>query len=128
MPGLPLPPHFDPERVSEVWPVRYEDRAAEAERWVAEHDLRPAREDILSVCLVCVDVQNTFCLPEFELYVRGRSGTGIAMLHNDRHGVACRVIGCIADEQRVRAQFPGQLGTVEIALFTLLTRHPVHLR
>ena len=76
MTGLPLPPHFDPERVSEVWPVRYEDRAAEAERWIAEHDLRPAREDALSVCLVCVDVQNTFCLPEFELYVRGRSGTG----------------------------------------------------
>ncbi len=76
MPGLPLPPHFDPERVSEVWPVPYEERAADAERWGAEHDLRPAREDAFSVCLVCVDVQNTFCLPNFELYVRGRSGTG----------------------------------------------------
>jgi nicotinamidase-related amidase len=76
MPGLPLPPHFDPERVSEVWPVPYEDRAVEAERWAAEHGVRPAREDVFSVCLVCVDVQNTFCLPEFELYVRGRSGTG----------------------------------------------------
>ena len=76
MPGLPLPPHYDPERVSEVWPVRYEDRAAEAEAWAAEHDVRPARQDTVSVCLVCVDVQNTFCLPDFELYVRGRSGTG----------------------------------------------------
>jgi nicotinamidase-related amidase len=76
MPGLPLPPHFDPERVSEVWPVPYEERATDAERWVAEHDLRPAREDAFSVCLVCVDVQNTFCLPNFELYVRGRTGTG----------------------------------------------------
>jgi nicotinamidase-related amidase len=26
--------------------------------------------------LVAVDVQNTFCIPEFELYVAGRSGTG----------------------------------------------------
>jgi nicotinamidase-related amidase len=76
MPSLSLPPHFDPKRVSEVWPVRYEDRAADAERWVAEHGLRPAREDAVTVCLVCVDVQNTFCLPEFELYVRGRTGTG----------------------------------------------------
>lgn len=76
MPGLPLPPHFDPGRVSEVWPVPYEERAAGAERWVAEYDLRPAREDAVSVCLVCVDVQNTFCLPNFELYVRGRTGTG----------------------------------------------------
>ena len=76
MPGLPLPPHFDPGRVSEVWPVPYEERADDAERWVAEHDVRPAREDAVSVCLVCVDVQNTFCLPNFELYVRGRTGTG----------------------------------------------------
>jgi nicotinamidase-related amidase len=76
MPNLPLPPHFDPERVSEIWPVPYEDRAVEAERWAAEHDVRPSREDTFSVCLVCVDVQNTFCLPDFELYVRGRSGTG----------------------------------------------------
>ncbi len=76
MPGLPLPPHFEPERVSEVWPVPYEERAIDAERWVGEHDVRPAREDAFSVCLVCVDVQNTFCLPNFELYVRGRSGTG----------------------------------------------------
>jgi nicotinamidase-related amidase len=76
MPGLPLPPHFEPGRVSEVWPVPYEERAIDAERWVGEHDLRPARGDAFSVCLVCVDVQNTFCLPNFELYVRGRSGTG----------------------------------------------------
>ena len=32
---------------------------------------RPVR-----VALVAVDVQNTFCLPEFEFYVGGRSGTG----------------------------------------------------
>ena len=28
------------------------------------------------VCLVAVDVQNTFCVPGFELFVGGRSGTG----------------------------------------------------
>jgi nicotinamidase-related amidase len=76
MPGLPLPAHYHPDRVSEVWPVPYEDMAAAADAWAAEHDLRPAREDAVSVCLVCVDVQNTFCLPGFELYVQGRSGTG----------------------------------------------------
>jgi nicotinamidase-related amidase len=28
------------------------------------------------LCLVLVDVQNTFCIPDYELFVGGRSGTG----------------------------------------------------
>jgi nicotinamidase-related amidase len=76
VPGLPLPSHYRPESVSEVWPVPYETAAVEAERWAAEHHIGPAREDDPSVCLVCVDVQNTFCLPGYELFVRGRSGNG----------------------------------------------------
>jgi nicotinamidase-related amidase len=73
---LPLPPHFDAGRVGEVWRVPYEDRAREARAWAREHDLTPAAEDPFRVCLVAVDVQNTFCLPDFELFVAGRSGTG----------------------------------------------------
>jgi nicotinamidase-related amidase len=73
---LPLPPHWDPGRVGEVWRVPYSERAAGAERWAQEHALRPAAEDDLRVCLVAVDVQNTFCTPGFELFVGGRSGTG----------------------------------------------------
>jgi nicotinamidase-related amidase len=73
---LPVPPHFDPGRVSEVWRVPYEERAREARAWAAEHGIRPAVEDGFRICLVAVDVQNTFCIPEFELFVAGRSGTG----------------------------------------------------
>jgi nicotinamidase-related amidase len=72
---LPLPPHFDAETVGDVWRVPYEDRAREAEAWSDEHGLRPAAEDALRICLVAVDVQNTFCIPGFELFVAGRSGT-----------------------------------------------------
>jgi nicotinamidase-related amidase len=72
---LPLPPHYDPETVGEVWRVPYEERAHEAERWTAEHGLAPASEDATRICLVAVDVQNTFCIPGFELFVGGRSGT-----------------------------------------------------
>jgi nicotinamidase-related amidase len=68
---LPLPPHFAPERVPEVWRVPYEERAAGAERWAREHDLRPASEDERRVCLLVVDCQNTFCTPGFELFVPG---------------------------------------------------------
>ena len=52
----------------------YEDRARDAEAWASEHQLRPAVEDSPRVCLVVVDVQNTFCVPGFELFVAGRSG------------------------------------------------------
>ena len=73
---LPLPAHFDPSRVGAVWRVPYEDRAREAPAWARHHDIAPAAEDTFRICLLAVDVQNTFCIPEFELFVAGRSGTG----------------------------------------------------
>jgi nicotinamidase-related amidase len=73
---LPIPSHFDLERVGEIWRVPYEERAQEAEAWSREHALRSASEDAPRICLVAVDVQNTFCIPGFELFVAGRSGTG----------------------------------------------------
>jgi nicotinamidase-related amidase len=73
---LPLPAHFDPSRVGEVWRVPYEDRAREAPAWANEHGLGAAAEDAFRLCLLAVDVQNTFCIPDFELFVAGRSGTG----------------------------------------------------
>jgi nicotinamidase-related amidase len=36
----------------------------------------PAAEDSFCLCLLAVDIQNTFCIPDFELFVAGRSGTG----------------------------------------------------
>jgi nicotinamidase-related amidase len=73
---LSLPAHFDNDRVGEVWRVRYEDRARDARAWAEEHGLQPAADDAFRVCLLAVDVQNTFCIPDFELFVAGRSGTG----------------------------------------------------
>ena len=73
---LPLPAHFDPDRVGEVWRVDYEQRARDAAAWAAVHEIAPAAGDSFRVCLLAVDVQNTFCIPGFELFVGGRSGTG----------------------------------------------------
>jgi nicotinamidase-related amidase len=73
---LQLPKHFEPSRVGEVWRVPYQDRAREAEAWAEKHDIGPAAEDSFRLCLLAVDVQNTFCIPDFELFVAGRSGTG----------------------------------------------------
>src|SRR4051794_10026670 len=76
MRDLPLPPHFDPAGVGEVWRVPYEDRAREGPPGGGEHALTPAAEDSFRLALLPVDVQNTFCIPEFELFVAGRSGPG----------------------------------------------------
>ncbi len=73
---LPLPAHFDPDRVGEVWRVLYEDRAREASAWADEHSLGRAADDSFRLCVLAVDIQNTFCIPDFELFVAGRSGTG----------------------------------------------------
>jgi nicotinamidase-related amidase len=68
---LPLPPHFDPSRAGEVWRVPYEQRARDAAAWADEHGIRSAAEDSFRICLLAVDVQNTFCIPDFELFVSG---------------------------------------------------------
>jgi len=73
---LPLPPHWDPETVGEIRRVDYGARFEDAGRWREEHAIAPAVRDRFRVALVAVDVQNTFCLPGFELFVAGRSGTG----------------------------------------------------
>jgi nicotinamidase-related amidase len=72
----PVPPHFDPARVGEVWRVDYEARFRDATAWAIEHDLTPAARDARRTCLLAVDLQNTFCTPGFELFVAGPSGTG----------------------------------------------------
>jgi nicotinamidase-related amidase len=73
---LPLPALFEPQKVSQVWRVPYEERAAEARAWAKEHHLLPNKHDRFNIALVLIDVQNTFCIPGYELYVGGRSGTG----------------------------------------------------
>lgn len=73
---LPIPSHFDPMRVGEIWRVPYQQRAEEAESWARQHQLPPAAKDRIKICLIAIDVQNTFCIPDFELFVGGRSGTG----------------------------------------------------
>jgi nicotinamidase-related amidase len=74
--ALALPSFFDAQRSASVYRVPYQQRADEARAWAETHRLRPAAQDGKRVALLLIDVQNTFCLPEFELFVAGRSGRG----------------------------------------------------
>ncbi|MEW5872062.1 MAG: isochorismatase [Chloroflexota bacterium] len=73
---LPLPAHFDPGKVGEVRRVPYQELAEQAAHWARLHHLQPAAEDEFKTALIIIDVQNTFCIPGFELFVGGRSGDG----------------------------------------------------
>lgn len=75
-PELPIPAHFDPALTGEIWKVDYARRAEQALEWQRQHNLRPASQDHPKVALIAIDVQNTFCIPGFELFVGGRSGIG----------------------------------------------------
>ncbi len=74
--SLPIPEFFSPESVDKVWRVPYEERARQAADWARRYDLKPAGSSTPRVWLLLVDVQNTFCIPGFELFVAGRSGRG----------------------------------------------------
>ena len=73
---LPIPSFFNPEKVREVWQVPYPDRAKLAQEWAQQQHISQAEQDDHRVGLLLIDVQNTFCLPGFELYVGGQSGNG----------------------------------------------------
>ncbi len=73
---LPVPSHFNPDKVDKVWRVPYQERAQDAEKWAEQYDIQPSASDKVRICLMAVDVQNSFCIPEFDLYVGGRSGRG----------------------------------------------------
>lgn len=85
---LPVPSHFDLDKVGAVWRVPYQERAQQAQQWAATNGIKPAAEDGFKLGLLIVDAQNTFCIPEFELYVGGRSGSGAV----DDSGRLCEFI------------------------------------
>ena len=80
---LPIPSFFDAAKVEQVYRVPYQMRAAEARTWTQQYGITDAADDRRRLCLLLIDVQNTFCLPEFELFVGGRSGRG-AIADNQR--------------------------------------------
>lgn len=72
----PLPGRCRPERADRVYRVPYGEVAAEARGWARKRGIPPAHEDRRKIALLLIDVQNTFCIPGFELFVGGRSGRG----------------------------------------------------
>ena len=72
----PIPAFFNPKTVDQIWRVPYQQRATDAIAYRQTHSISPSQADTARICLLAIDVQNTFCQPDFELFVGGRSGVG----------------------------------------------------
>ena len=73
---LLIPPHFDPYKTAEVWRVAYQELTGQAADWANRYNIQPSGSDTFRIALMIIDVQITFCIPGFELFVAGRSGNG----------------------------------------------------
>jgi nicotinamidase-related amidase len=73
---LKIPAHFDPGKVGKIWKVNYQQLSHDAKVYREENKITSSADDKFKTVLLLVDVQNTFCNPEFELFVGGRSGKG----------------------------------------------------
>ena len=107
---MSLPPFFDESGPPRYFRVAYEERARQARDWAAAHRIAPAMEDGARLALLLVDVQNTFCLPEFELFVGGRSGRG-----------------AVDDSARICAFLYRNLGRISQVVVTLDTHTAVQI-
>lgn len=106
----PLPAFYDPAKTDQVWQVPYQERAAQAVEWRAKHGIRPYSDDEKKVALLLIDVQNTFCIPEFELFVGGRTGHG-----------------AVEDNQRLTELIYHNLGHITQIFVTMDTHQPMQI-
>ncbi|MEL6816666.1 MAG: isochorismatase, partial [Cyanobacteria bacterium J06598_3] len=72
----PIPNFYEPTTVGTIRRVPYQAIATEAIAYAQANNISPAHKDKARIGLLAIDVQNTFCLPDFELFVGGRSGIG----------------------------------------------------
>jgi len=107
---LPLPAHFNPEKVNQVWKVDYATRAKDAQSWAKKQRIKPAFQDKLKVALVAIDVQNTFCIPGFELFVAGQSGNA-----------------AVEDNRRLCEFIYRNMGVITHITVTLDTHHAIQI-
>ncbi len=107
---LSIPAHYKSDTVGKVWKVNYQERLQGAKQWSVTHDIAPSANDRYKVCLVAIDVQNTFCTPDFELYVGGRSGTG-----------------AVDDNKRLCEFIYRNLNKITNITATLDTHHPIQV-
>lgn len=82
-PRLPIPAFHQDGRSDQIWEPKFTEIEDAAELFARDHKIKPHNTDKVKVALVPIDIQNSFCNPNFELFVGGRSGRG-ALDDSDR--------------------------------------------
>jgi len=66
-----LVPNMLADRVNDLFMIDYEDIANRADLFAKQNDIKPACSDKLTVAMMLIDLQLTFCHPKGQLYVMG---------------------------------------------------------
>lgn len=112
--ALPIPGHFnpaDPKNAVDLRFIDYSGLAAAADDWRRKHNVQPAVKDRVRVTVLSIDMQNTFCSPNGQLFVAGRSGDGavqdtgraLSFMYREMHRITKHV--CTKDTHRTFAAF-----------------------
>lgn len=107
---LPVPAHYNPDSAGKVWKVNFAELAKDAYAWAKQYNIKPSSQDKFKVCLLIVDMQNTFCAPDFELFAAGRSGRG-----------------AVGDTQRLCEFIYRNLGKITKIIPTMDTHQPLQI-
>ena len=65
------PKHYDASKADQVYKISYQTLAEDALAYKKNHAITDAATDKFKIALMPIDVQNTFCIPGFELFVGG---------------------------------------------------------
>ena len=65
------PKHYDASKADQVYRISYQNLASDALAYKATDAITDAATDKFKIALMPIDVQNTFCIPGFELFVGG---------------------------------------------------------
>lgn len=79
MKKFPIPSLFDANKKEEVYRVNYHGIATDAVAFKQAHDISNAVLDKYKIAFMPIDVQNTFCIPGFELFVSGAPDDNVRM-------------------------------------------------
>ncbi|EKD24716.1 MAG: hypothetical protein ACD_80C00167G0014 [uncultured bacterium (gcode 4)] len=66
-----IPKHYDASKVDQVYKIGYQNLADDALAYKAKNSITNGTTDKFKIALMPIDVQNTFCIPGFELFVGG---------------------------------------------------------
>ncbi len=66
-----IPKHYDASKADQVYKISYQNLAGDALVYKTNNVISDAATDKFKIALMPIDVQNTFCIPGYELFVGG---------------------------------------------------------